>query len=137
MSAGSRSSTSTLDASETMAIFAEMAEELEDGGYEALLYDLLNFDLDSVNLRVIPKTDALLYQKKRCLDPIAAWWLDRLMAGSTLRGADIVGYSSSVARRCSTTSLPALSASASEGRRRKQSSGEISSASSPASTSAG
>ena len=77
------------DGCNQLAIFrCEMAEELEGGGYEALLDDLLNFDIDSVNLRVIPKTDALLYQKERSLDPIASWWLDCLMAGSTLRVAD-------------------------------------------------
>ncbi len=70
------------------AYFAEMEAELRDGGYAALLHDLLAFDLDSVNLRVTPKTEALLYQKERTLDPISAWWLDRLVAGHTTRAGD-------------------------------------------------
>jgi hypothetical protein len=55
---------------------AEIAAELDDGGREALLYDLLHFDLDSVDLRTIPKTRALLDQKERSLDSVPAWWLE-------------------------------------------------------------
>ena len=64
--------------------FAEMQAELDAGGREALLADLLAFDLSSVDLRHIPKTKALLEQKIHSLDPIDAWWLDRLMSGSLL-----------------------------------------------------
>jgi hypothetical protein len=71
------------------AYFAEMAAELRDGGYEALLADLLAFDLERVSLRTIPRTAALLYQKERSLDPISAWWLDRLDSGHTTRGAQM------------------------------------------------
>lgn len=67
--------------------FAEMEAELHDGGYAALLHDLQTFDLDRVNLRVIPKTEALLHQKERTLDPLRAWWLDKLESGATTRGA--------------------------------------------------
>lgn len=72
-------------AKENHAYFAEMYEELRNGGYEALLADLLAYDLDAPgapNLRVIPKTEALLEQKIRSLDPIPAWWLGRLEDGS-------------------------------------------------------
>jgi Family of unknown function (DUF5906) len=44
--------------------FREMEEELKAGGYGALLHDLQSFDLGQVNLRVIPKTRALLDQKE-------------------------------------------------------------------------
>ena len=70
------------------AYFAEMDRELANGGREALLHDLLAFDLDSVDLRHIPKTGALLEQKIHSLDPIDAWWLDRLMAGTPTRKVD-------------------------------------------------
>lgn len=63
--------------------FAECLAELDDGGREALLRDLLSFDLSTVNLRVIPKTEALLEQKIRSLSPFESWWLDRLFAGVT------------------------------------------------------
>lgn len=67
--------------------FAEMDEELENGGREALLHDLLSFDLSTVNLRLIPKTKALLEQKIRSLDHVESWWLGRLMEGATTRDA--------------------------------------------------
>ncbi len=62
--------------------FGEMRAEMLDGGYEALLHDLLAFDLSSVDLRTIPKTEALLDQKERSLDSVPGWWLDRLVAGA-------------------------------------------------------
>jgi hypothetical protein len=65
--------------------FAQLYAELNSGGREALLADLLAVDLDAPdapNVRVIPKTEALLEQKIRSLDPIAAWWLGRLVDGS-------------------------------------------------------
>lgn len=65
--------------------FAEMQAELDAGGLERLLHDLLNFDLSSVNLRQIPRTKALLEQKVRSLDPLDSWWLTRLMDGSPTR----------------------------------------------------
>lgn len=70
------------------AYFAEMEAELADGGREALLHDLLAFDLSTVNLRQIPLTAALLDQKFRSLGPVDGWWLDRLMAGTPLRSAE-------------------------------------------------
>lgn len=68
--------------------FNEMDAELDAGGREALLYDLLHFDLSSVNLREIPKTGALLEQKIRSLDSIEMWLLDRLKAGTATRKLD-------------------------------------------------
>ena len=65
--------------------FSEMDAELASGGREALLADLLAFDLRTVNLREIPRTAALLEQKLRSLDPIESWWVDRLMAGAPTR----------------------------------------------------
>lgn len=68
--------------------FREMDEELDDGGREALLHDLLAFDLSTVNLRRIPLTKALLEQKLRSLDSVESWWLERLYSGSTTRNSD-------------------------------------------------
>ncbi|CUA90196.1 hypothetical protein Ga0061061_111110 [Chelatococcus sambhunathii] len=65
--------------------FREMDEELDNGGRAALLHDLLTFDLDSVNLRQIPRTEALLEQKIRSLDSVESWWFERLMSGATTR----------------------------------------------------
>lgn len=68
-------------AAQNYEYFAELDDELEAGGREALLYDLLNFDLSTVNVRSIPRTGALLEQKVRSLDSVENWWLERLIAG--------------------------------------------------------
>lgn len=68
--------------------FREMDEELADGGREALLHDLLNFDLASVDLWSIPRTGALLEQKLRSLDTVESWWFERLVAGVPTNKAD-------------------------------------------------
>jgi hypothetical protein len=65
--------------------FADMDNELADGGLEALLYDLLAFDLGAVALRTIPKTKALLEQEERSLGTVDAWWLERLDDGALTR----------------------------------------------------
>jgi hypothetical protein len=71
------------------AYFKEMHDELDAGGYCALLADLLSFDLASVNLRQIPRTDGLLEQKIRSFNPVEAWWYRRLEAGATTKGRDV------------------------------------------------
>ncbi|MBS7698757.1 MULTISPECIES: primase-helicase family protein [unclassified Chelatococcus] len=68
--------------------FREMDAELDSGGREALLYDLLHFDLSSVDLRKIPRTSALLEQKIRSLDSVEMWWFERLMSGTSTRGGE-------------------------------------------------
>jgi hypothetical protein len=67
------------------AYFREMDDELANGGLEALLADLLAFDLESVNLWQIPRTDALLEQKIRSLNSVESWWFERLTSGTTAR----------------------------------------------------
>jgi hypothetical protein len=68
-------------AAQNHAYFAEIDAQLDQGGREALLYDLLHFDLSKVNVRQIPRTGALLEQKVRSLDSVDAWWFERLSAG--------------------------------------------------------
>ncbi|WP_249696465.1 primase-helicase family protein [Stappia sp. WLB 29] len=70
---------------EDHAYFREMFEELDNGGREALLADLLSFDLASVNLRRIPRTGALLEQKLRSLDSVDSFIYERLYEGCLLR----------------------------------------------------
>jgi len=74
------------DAQRTNAeYFSEMAREMREGGREALLADLLDFDLRSVNLREVPKTEALFEQKMRSLDSVTSWWYERLCDGNVTR----------------------------------------------------
>jgi hypothetical protein len=67
--------------------FREMDAELQNGGIEHLLADLLAFDLASVDLRKVPRTDALLEQKIRTLDSVESWWFGRLRSGTSTRRA--------------------------------------------------
>ncbi|MGH6847809.1 MAG: primase-helicase family protein [Methylocella sp.] len=80
------------DVAQRHEYFAEMDRELDNGGREALLADLLTYDLDAPgapNLRIIPKTAALLEQKLRSLDPVESWWFERLTDGATTRRSSI------------------------------------------------
>jgi hypothetical protein len=64
--------------------FGEIAEELESGGYEALLYHLMTLDISGINLRDAPDTDALNEQKQLNLSPEESWWFDKLHEGRIL-----------------------------------------------------
>ena len=55
---------------------------MNNGGREALLYELLNFDLSKVDLRTVPKTAALLDQQIETMTPEQAWWFETLMQGA-------------------------------------------------------
>ena len=79
-------------AAQNHTYFAEMFEELDNGGRERLLHDLLTFDLDSVDLWTIPKTYGLLEQKIRSLDSVESWWFERLMSGEITRKSGASGY---------------------------------------------
>ncbi len=67
--------------------FAAIDEEMQRGGREALLFDLLHFDLSTVDTRTVPKTAALLDQKIASLTVEQSWWLDVLQAGRLPWGA--------------------------------------------------
>ncbi len=68
--------------------FGEMLADLKDGGYGGLLHYLLNFDLSSVDLWKIPKTEALLEQKLASLPPVEAWWFECLRRGYVAKAGD-------------------------------------------------
>lgn len=75
---------------ENHGYFAELYKQLDEGGREALLADLLALDLNAQgapDVRRIPKTSALLEQKLRSLDPVPAWWFERLNAGAATHRA--------------------------------------------------
>lgn len=67
------------------AYFAAIGQEMEAGGYEAMLYDLLRLDLTIFNVRRVPDTDGLQQQKKLSLGTTKAWWLDVLHRGYVFR----------------------------------------------------
>jgi hypothetical protein len=69
------------------AYFAAIRAELAEGGYEAMLYDLLHHDLTGFNVRDFPKTGALVEQRLRSLTGPEAWWYDVLARGRLLDGS--------------------------------------------------
>lgn len=64
--------------------FVAILNQLDSGGYGALLYDLLNFDLSKTNIRLLPKTGALDQQKESSMKPIDEYWYTCLQQGNSL-----------------------------------------------------
>jgi hypothetical protein len=62
--------------------FAEIDREMAAGGREVLLHCLLHFDLDKVNVRQVPSTEALVEQKLMSLRTEVNWWRSRLLEGA-------------------------------------------------------
>jgi hypothetical protein len=63
------------------AYFEAIQAELDDGGYEAMLYDLLRYDLMRFNVRRVPQTSALNEQRLLSMRPVTAWWRNVLHEG--------------------------------------------------------
>lgn len=64
--------------------FGAIDDELNSGGYEALLHHLMTLDIDAIDLRSTPKTDALTEQKELNMTPEESWWYDKLHEGRIL-----------------------------------------------------
>ncbi len=67
------------------AYFKAIADQLDDGGLEALLHHLMTYDLSEYEVRNVPKTTALHEQKLLSLDPDQEWWYQKLVDGDILR----------------------------------------------------
>lgn len=66
--------------------FRKVRHEMRElGGAEALLHDLLKWDVASVDLRRPPQTAALLEQKILSMEPAVRWWFTKLSEGRLLR----------------------------------------------------
>lgn len=63
------------------AYFGAIRQEMDNGGYEALLHDLLDQDLTFFNVRRVPVTVGLQEQRKLSLDTDNAWWMEVLHRG--------------------------------------------------------
>ncbi|NPD68927.1 hypothetical protein HN018_02845 [Lichenicola cladoniae] len=78
-----------LEVSEKMkndhAYFGAIAAQMEAGGYEAMLHDLLALDLTGFNVRAVPVTEGLQRQRKLSLPTTEAWWQDCLDRGYVFR----------------------------------------------------
>lgn len=58
--------------------FDAITDQMENGGYEALLYDLQNRDISDVNIKNYPNTDAILDNKVNSMGTIDQWLYYRL-----------------------------------------------------------
>jgi hypothetical protein len=61
--------------------FAEIAKQLESGGYEAMLHELLHRDISRFNPNKIPNTSAMDDQKILSLPTHQKWWQEVLERG--------------------------------------------------------
>ncbi|MBG77475.1 MAG: hypothetical protein CL570_00380 [Alphaproteobacteria bacterium] len=68
--------------------FAAISEQMKNGGYQAMLHDLLKYDISAFDPRRVPQTPAMQEQKLESLDPIDLWLLERLEAGEWLLEQD-------------------------------------------------
>lgn len=81
-----------LDVAETHArdtsYFGPIFRQMRDGGLEAMLYDLLSWNISGVDLRTAPETEALFEQTIQGMTTIQKWWFEVLRAGTQLRDGD-------------------------------------------------
>ena len=68
--------------------FKPIFEQMENGGIEAMLYDLLKYDISKVDLRSFPRTIALLDQIISSMSPVEKFWFDGLKDGTLGRHSD-------------------------------------------------
>jgi hypothetical protein len=64
--------------------FEAIFHQMDQGGREAMLYDLLEMDISGVDLRTIPRTGALLDQISYTMSTAHKFWFERLRAGTLL-----------------------------------------------------
>jgi hypothetical protein len=76
------------DHAQDPAWFKPLYEQLNAGGLEAMLFDLLNRDLGDWHPRQIVRTAALAEQQAKSLSPFDAWWEDLLQDGYLPAGDD-------------------------------------------------
>lgn len=64
--------------------FGNMMKQMENDGYEALLFHLQNIDLTDFQVRDVPQTDALQEQKLLSMNIEEEWWYRKLQNGRLL-----------------------------------------------------
>lgn len=70
------------------AYFAAIHEEMDHGGREAMLHDLLGLDISSFDFGNFPKTNALREQQLRSMSTLEQFWHSRLYSGALLDSED-------------------------------------------------
>jgi hypothetical protein len=62
--------------------FKKLTAQMDNGGREAMLYDLQKMDISGVNLRGFERTDALLDQILESMTLVQKWWFTQLRRGA-------------------------------------------------------
>jgi len=75
----------------THDFFAKLYAQMENGGYEAMMHDLLQWDCSAVNLRDVPQTEGLIRQKLETIGPVMEFWFNMLDRGYLLSNPDTGG----------------------------------------------
>lgn len=68
--------------------FKDIAEQMDNGGREALLHMLMTYDLSNFDVRAVPKTTALQEQKLLSMSPEEEWWYRKLYEGRLMDSHD-------------------------------------------------
>lgn len=68
--------------------FEPIMRQMENGGYQALLHYLMNYDVSGVDLRNVPRTEGLRKQQALNMDIYQSWWLEVLQNGYLVEGND-------------------------------------------------
>ena len=68
--------------------FGNLVSQMNNGGREAMLHDLLQYDYSEVDLRRFPRTEALMDQAVNSMSPVEKFWYDRLREGTLSKEDD-------------------------------------------------
>jgi len=66
--------------------FMKLTQEANNGGLEAMLYDLLQWDISGVDLRTVPRTEALFDQIHQSMPIFEKFWYECLAKGTNCFG---------------------------------------------------
>jgi hypothetical protein len=80
------------------AWFGPIYEQMQNGGYAAMLFELLHRDIGNWHPRQIVRTTALAKQQEQSLSPADAWWLELLQTG-VLAGNDELAPEKAISNR--------------------------------------
>ena len=75
----------------THEYFEAISEEMENGGYEAMMQELSELDYSKIRLRQAPKTEGLVRQVEESLKPAMEFWRKVLERGYLLSEPDTGG----------------------------------------------
>jgi hypothetical protein len=76
--------------------FGAIVDQMETGGIEAMLYDLLEMDISSLNLRTFEQTAGLFEQKLHSMTTVQKYWYERLAKGTLMARSRHSGWSGEI-----------------------------------------